>query len=258
MNKKLSSLLLILFVLFPAITQTALAQTRIPGVKLGDYFTYTIDLNWNSSNSSATLPESLSAYNVTLWYRFWVSGVTGSNIAAYDLQHFRNGTEQSFSVIQDIASGDALSSNAFQNVVGANLNVGDLLHPAGGDGISINQTISEVYAGAEREINVVSLTYQQYNSTLNMHYAENSTMLYDKATGMLVKSDDQIAYTNPTESSELVWTLQDTNAWGARATNNPNISIFSLPYSAMIPFVITLAVVGTAVLVYFKKYYRKK
>ena len=59
-----------------------LAQAWSPGVKPGDYFTYSVSTYWNSSNSSRTVPVYLLENNNTKWYNVSVSRVSGNNVTA--------------------------------------------------------------------------------------------------------------------------------------------------------------------------------
>ncbi len=227
-----------------------LAQTRVPGVKEGDYFTYTLASHWSSDDPNATVPTTLLDINNTLWYKFAVSGVSGPNVTATDTWHFVNGTEQNFLVSQNVETGDTYFMNAFQTVVGANLSVGDLLHPLGSDMITINQTITRNYASGARDTNLVILSFT--NSTTG---TENVTFSFDKATGMMVELQDNSEYINPIESSSVSWTLKETSVW----TVSGPFSSLPLPLLLAIIAIVVITVVAlSAVLLYRRRKKPKK
>jgi hypothetical protein len=241
MAKKLAITIIILTVLIISFG-IAHAQAPVPGVKGGDSFVYNITAHWSSSDPTATIPSTLLDYNHTLDYKFLVSSVDGSNVTATDVWEFNNGTQsQSFFIKQDIASGTVYGMNAFQTIVGGNLNPNDLLHPFGSDGLVINGTITRTYASGPRETNVLNMNYQDYNATYNSYRTENITYYFDKATGMLAESDDLISYTNPTINASIVWTLSSTNVWKVTATTaNPTFPIVPVIIAAVIIIVVSL------------------
>lgn len=224
-----------------------IAQNRVPGVKGGDYFTYTLASYWSSDDPNATVPTTLLDINNTLWYKFAVSGVSGPNVTATDIWHFVNGTEQNFLVSQNVDTGDSYYMNAFQTVVGANLGVGDLLHPLGGDLITINQTITRSYASGARDTNLVILSFS--NSTIG---TENVTYSFDKATGMMVELQDNSEYISPRENSSVTWTLKETNLWTVSGFSS------SLPLPILVAVIVIVIVVIVALLLVLRNRGRRK
>ena len=220
------------------------AQVRVPGVKAEDKFSYGITAYWSSKTTSA--PTSLKDYNNTLWYNFTVSSVSGSNVTASDLWHFVNGTQLSYSVIQDVASGASYqTAAAFQSVVAANLGVNDFFHPSGADGLMVNQTVSRAYASGLRDTNVVKIPSQTSNAGSNSQTVQ-TTYYFDKATGMLVESDYNVTYSNPLATGLLVWTLKDTNVWIVSGSASPTPSPTIPEYSSALVFLILIATTAGA------------
>jgi hypothetical protein len=252
MKKKLTFVFFLLFVLCLSAVGLTRAQTWVPGVQGGEYFNYSITASWSSSDPSRSVPTDLIDLNNTLWYKFVVSYVSGSNVTATDIWHFVNGTEQNFLVTQDVASGTSYYMNAFQTVVAANLTVYDLLHPYGDDGIRVNQTIPRTYASGERDTNVVTLNFQDYNSTYDSYRTENVTYYFDKATGMLVESHDDTSYTNPTVTGSIVWKLMDSNVWSVSG------SPATLYILIIVAVAVAIIVIALLVVVLFRRKGHKK
>jgi len=253
MNKKCAVIisLLLLTVLSLSLVGQVFAQTYAPGVKSGDSFVYSISTQWNSSNSSATVPEYLVELNKTAWYNVTISLVSGANVTATNIWEYVNGTTGNSFVITEVENGTVYAYieglPAFLGFYPANQNVGDLVRPLTTDGPTINQTIMRNYAGVERETNVISFSYpviDYYNSTGD----ETLTVYIDKQTGILV---EQIAYTEfPDQNGTITWQLVDTNAW--KFTTQPT----SLLEIALI--IIVVAIIIVVIALYMKKRKRQK
>lgn len=256
MKNKLSILLFSIF--FFCLVGQSLAQIRVPGVESGDYFTYNLTSNWSSEDTDAIVPDEMQELSNLLWINFSVSGVRGANVTALDTYHYVNGSERHFLVVQNVESGESLYMNAFQSVVGSNLNVDDLLHPLGNDSLTINQTITRSYASESRETNVVTL-YQtiedENNSTIG---SQNITYYFDKVTGMLVESVFQLEYTNSKESGSIIMKLAETSRWKVSSSSpqGPIELLVPLPVIIVLTAVIVLAFI--MIIVYNRRKRNKK
>jgi hypothetical protein len=226
MNSKLIIILGLSFVLCFGLAGQTLAQSRIPGVKSQDYLIYSIVAYWSSENASAPVPSSLVDLNKTSQYQVTIGGTSGVNITSTHSWSLENGTQINYLVTIDVESGEAyyhsFNQPPFEGIVGADINSGSLLHPAGNDSITINQTITRNYASGPRDTNVVELTGQIENETLDS--VTNTTVFttigtekvefyLDKATGVLVEQNTTVESFEPQESASIVWTLRDTNLW---------------------------------------------
>jgi hypothetical protein len=260
MNRKLAITITLLTFLCVGLTTQAFAQTRIAGVTSQDNFVYSITSNWQSDNASEPVPAWIADYNTTSQYKVQIGLVSGTNITSTQLWDFKNGTEIPFLITIDIESGTPyyLSGKAppFEGIVGANINAGSLLHPAGNDSVTVNQTITRTYVAGTRDTNVVDLSSPIQNQTIDP--VTNATVLVtignqdvtyyiDKATGMLVEQKTVIASTTPKETATITWTLKETNLWDAASSTNTTLFI------EIAAIVVVVIVVVAAVLFLTKK-----
>jgi hypothetical protein len=252
MNRKLASTITLIALLCAGFAGQALAQTRVAGVKANDYFVYSITSSWHADNASEPTPTWLAEYNNTSQYKVQIGLVSGVNVTSTHTWDFKNGTQIPYLITIDIESGTPyyLSGRAppFDGIVGANINVGSLLHPAGNDSVTINQTTTRNYAAGARETNIVQLTSPIQNATIDP--VTNATVLVpignedvtysiDKTTGILVEQKTTIESLTPKQTATITWTLKETNLWDA----SPPTNTFYLIIAAVIAVIIILAVV---------------
>jgi hypothetical protein len=252
MNSKLTVAIPLIILLCFGIAAQTFAQTRAPGVKAGDYLTFSITYYWNSTNPSLTVPETLVDGNNTEYYKVIVSGVTAFNVTATNILHFKNGTEEPSLVILDTDTGAMYYMNGYQGFYDANLGAGDFLHPSGIDLITINQTISRDYASGKRDINVVTLSAPIVNNATNVTIGKEEVNFYiDKATGALVELVDTTEYFDTAETGSRIWLLTETNLW---TTSSPQSELL-LPIIVAIVAVIIVVIIA---IVYFKTRKKRK
>ncbi len=258
MNKKIVITLSLLTVLCLSLTGQALAQAWSPGVKPGDYFTYSVSTYWNSSNSSRTVPVYLLENNNTKWYNVSVSRVSGNNVTATNSWEYNNGTRGNSLVDMDVATGEVLFAiqglPAFQGFFASNLNSGDLLRPILNENetVRIDRTITREYLSGGRDTNVANTSYavtDYYNSTIG---TETVTFYIDKATGALVERINYVEF--PDETGSIEWKLIDTNAW---VVSGPQISL-PLPLPIIIAIIIAIIIVIVVALFFRGRRHSKK
>jgi hypothetical protein len=255
MNTKLAVTLILLGILSIGFASQIFAQTRVAGVQQNDYFTYSVTSHWTSENATEPIPSCLIDYNNTKEYKVLIGGVTGVNVTSTQTWDFKNGTQFPYLIVVDIESGDPyyMSGNypppeGVECIVGANLNAGNLLHPAGNDSITINQTITRNYANEDRQTNVIQLNGPIQNETIDE--ATNSSVYVtignqdvtyniDKATGVLVKKTTTIESISPNETLRIDWTLEKTNLWNA----SPPVNSFLYVEVALIVVIIVAVVI---------------
>jgi hypothetical protein len=236
MNRKLTIALSLLVLLgFSLVTQT-LAQTRVPGVFEGNYFTYTITAFWSSTSLGATVPSDLLAINDTFWYNCTVLEVSGSNVSTNDVWHYVNGTENTAVVVQDVDSGASFVMKGLINITGANLGANDPLYPSVNDSSRINQTISIDYGSGKRDTNAVVFSYP--GSGTKAYY-------FDKATGMLVARSENSVDSGGNVS--IVILLANTNRWLITAAPSIVSPTSSPPTSDTLVAIITVIIVAAVV-----------
>ena len=129
MNKKILILTLFFTILLSVMVMTSVvAQSRIVGVNVGDWFKYgDVTFSWNSTDPNATIPSGFETFNVTDWMKMTVTGVSDTNVTVQMIFHLKNGTEEAYDNIVDIDTG---AGNMTMWVISANLNVNDTIYSA--------------------------------------------------------------------------------------------------------------------------------
>lgn len=268
MNRKLTITLSLLVLLGFSLVAQTLAQTRVPGISGGDYFTYTITALWSSANLGATVPSDLLAINETLAYNCTVLEVSGSNVTTTDVRSYVNGTEETAIVVQDVDSGSSFVQTRLIEIVGANLGVNDPLH-SGDDPRRINQTVSIDYGSGKRDANAVFLSYPITDSSSNTVGFGTEAYYFDKATGILVAQIEKSVDSG--ENVSIIILLANTNLWSITTvpsivspTSNPptsdTVQVFgiTLPIPILVAIITVIIVAAVAPLVLYKTRRKRK
>ena len=227
MAKKRSRLILVLAIVsaiiiilaFIALTQlgSQAAQDAVPGVNVGDTFTYDIRGYYSSNDPNATIPENFPQINMTEWFRIVVKEVSGSEVTINTTWRFSNETELNGINTIDVETGINNPIDGFWAIYASNLRANDRTRPNGPDQSTINATSPKEYSsGVTRETNTLSLVQNYYDAddpTYGTTLTEYMQADFDKQTGMLVQLSDISDYTNPGMRLALLWTLMDTNVW---------------------------------------------
>jgi hypothetical protein len=183
--------------------------TRVPGVSVGDTFTFDVSSFWSSSAANAVVPQGLLEINQTESFQVTIFNVTGPMVTTSDAWFFKNGTVHNSSSLVNVESG---YNSGFWAVVAANLGKDDLLHPAGQNGITVNDTIPWDYPSGARETNHFKINYQGNDETYGYYTAE-SDYYFDKATGMLVELHDRSTFLGANMQSAILWKIKASNVW---------------------------------------------
>ena len=227
MAKKRSRLILVLAIVsaiiiilaFIAFTQlgSQAAQDAVPGVNVGDTFTYDIRGYYSSNDPNATIPENFPQINMTEWFRIVVTEVSGPEVTINTTWRFSNETELNGINTIDVETGINNPIDGFWAIYASNLRANDRTRPNGPDQSTINATSPKEYSsGVTRETNTLSLVQNYYDAddpTYGTTLTEYMQADFDKQTGMLVQLSDISDYTNPGMRLALLWTLMDTNVW---------------------------------------------
>jgi hypothetical protein len=226
MAKKRSRLILVLIVsaiiiilAFIAFTQlgSQAAQDAVPGVNVGDTFTYDIRGYYSSNDPNATIPENFPQINMTEWFKIVVTEVSGSEVTINTTWRFSNETELNGINTIDVETGINNPIDGFWAIYASNLRANDRTRPNGPDQSTINATSPKEYSsGVTRETNTLQLVQNYYDAddpTYGTTLTEYMQADFDKQTGMLVQLSDISDYTNPGMRLALLWTLMDTNVW---------------------------------------------
>lgn len=231
--KKFALSALILFILVASTSASAFAQTQgVPGVSVGDTFTYKSTYLWNSANSNEVVPAYLTAQNETT-LQVTVQQVAGSTAVLEDVFTYKNGTQVSTTETDEVNSG--ITGTVL--LYAANLTGGSLLFPGATDlPYIINGTGFRDFAGEIREVNHIEVNNTGAEGTAYSYM----NLYFDKQTGVLIEYYLTTVYTdlpNQTVTQHLV--LQESNVWTIPEFSATLIVPLFLAASAL---VLTLAV----------------
>jgi hypothetical protein len=191
-------------------------QGVAPGVKAGDEFVYDIKGFWSSTDPNASITDYYVQLNMTDSYRITVINVTGSEVSISTTWRFTNGTELIGTNTVNVDTGTVYPSDSYWAIYAANLKENDRARPSGVSQAIVNETAPRDYASGARETNFVSLTEQYYDAddpTGTRTWTEIMNTKFDKQTGMLVEFRDISLFTNPSVTTNIAWTLKESNVW---------------------------------------------
>jgi hypothetical protein len=221
--------ILVAAVFGPAFVQ---AKDYAVGVKAGDWIKYgQITVTWTGNG---TQPSYVTEMKEVDWIRMDVLSVTGTIVSLNETLHFDNGTQ----TVQPSGTDVQGSSGFF--LVAANLTVGDPVSPQNPE-TAINQTVTRMYAGANRNVNMIDLI-------ISSRSPQEEKIYYDKNTGIMVEL--YLNQTNPDNPGGYVGYVEtsvqatETNLWSA----NPfdllqNNLIYIVAGAALIILVLAAATV---------------
>jgi hypothetical protein len=185
-------------------------QARLPGVSIGDTFTYDVTGFWNASKTNTTVPMTMLEINQTKSFRVTITNITVSMVTTLETWVFKNGTERNSTGLINVETG--FNSGGFWPVVAANLAKDDLLHPAGQNNITVNGTISREYPSGARETNYFTYSYQGVDDEFGYYTAE-ANYYFDRATGMLVELYDRSTFFSTNTQGAFLWKIKESNVW---------------------------------------------
>jgi hypothetical protein len=192
---------------FMVLPTLVLAVDYTVGVKAGDWIKYgQLSVAWNGTG---TEPFYIIEEKKMDWVRLEVENVTDKTISLNVTSHYDNGTETSATSSIDLNSS-AMFERSF---IAANLKSGDPLATQP-NSPTINQTITGIYAGASRNINVLDIievsTSAQGNQTVTAKF------YWDQSTGIMVETYvKQSDTSNPSVYTEVSAKATETNMWSA-------------------------------------------
>jgi len=193
------------------------SPTYAPGVKPAETAVYAQTVGrWNLPGPAQPPFDQFINLNFTT---LSVTSVTGANVSADQTFSYTNDTTRS-DVIQGSVATD--SGNITFWFISANLTTGDPIYTTPGAPI-INTTITEVYAGAVRTLNIYNATHVLPQGT------EFVNAWWDQATGILLHVD--FAIKTPTGNAFAGASLVQTNIWGP----GPGFGLIAFPNPLLIP-----------------------
>jgi hypothetical protein len=208
--KKVRVLSVLVIVVLLMSLSGAYAQTRMPGVSVGDTFkyTYTFDMTTSDGQSESLLPEFLQALidqtkNIDST-QITITDVTGSSVTLQNVMIFKNGTQETNTGTIDVSTGQG---NLTLSLIAANLTSNDPIYLDNSDSI-INETITQTNALGTRQVNhqniimnyfVTQEELSGFSITGPLNQTNSQNTYWDKLTGMLV----EMSYVMQTKSDQV-------------------------------------------------------
>jgi hypothetical protein len=241
MKEGFAGIVLVSALLLTLITGRAFAQNRLPGVSVGNEFTYTQFSEWTSTDPNAPMPAGLADVNSTDYYRVIVTGVTGSNVSTNVQWHFTNGTTVEYSGSVSTETTDY--KGGYWVIISSNLNENDRVHPNDAQDLStINDTIAWNYQSYQRQTNFLSREFSYEQTDIpNSIYTEHVNTYFDRQTGALVQLEDTHTYHDPDITLMVVWKLTSQNAWTGSDINQLPLLFEILVAITVVALVLLLA-----------------
>ena len=186
---------------------------RAVGVKVGDWFEYTVASLLNTSNPSREWPGGWGP-QITVEARIEIQGVLGTNVTFVTSVRAPDGAWSNTSGWIDVRNGQSDPPNNFV-AIAANLSTVSVYEDPAFEQVLIQYTTTDYWGENFRDVNVVvleSLTIQHFGDIPYTHFESR----WDKITGMKVESTYRINdVQNETNyyHAELRIQLTRTNAW---------------------------------------------
>jgi hypothetical protein len=187
---------------------------RKVGVKVGDWAKYDFAINWSSNDPNPPLPRPPSWVFDIEWLMTSVQAVVDTRITFQLTMHFKNGTEQTQTLLMDVNTG---YDNTTFFYISANLSKGDRIYsprywP------TINETITRVYADVAREVNHLNISVTEYYR--DYLWSRSLNAYWDRITGVLCEYEALLTITHRrgyVTSISTALKLIETNIWVAPA-----------------------------------------
>jgi len=191
------------------------------GVKAGDWAGFG-DISFEYASNMPGYEEPPPEMNVS-WSDMEILDVSGNNITGRSTTIYANGTERTDVTWGNIATGEG---NLSVGIIPSNLGSGDEI-PANLTWYTeeplklfINGTVTRRYAGANREVNYVNITYPVVYGDVTLG-AWNMSFYWDKQTGVMCEEivSYAISYTEDTTqyymNMSMLYRMTATNMWPA-------------------------------------------
>lgn len=180
------------------------AKDYTVGVKAGDYIKYgQIAFTWTGNG---TEPSVLTNVKDMDWVGIGVSNVVGTTAILDVATIYNNGTQ----TIQSLDT-DVRSPTGKLYLIASNLTAGDPPSPQTPE-LTINQTVTRMYAGANRNVNIID---SERNIT---GYSSEFKEYWDQKTGIMVELySKETDLTNSSAYQEISFKATETNLWSASA-----------------------------------------
>jgi len=216
MKKIIITIVILLIVVVIAVaailaTQPPPTEPIVTGVIAGNTFTYDLKAYTSLSEDNITLPQGVSEYNNTEWYKVSITSVDGSVVSFNTTWRFVNGTEIERSGYVNVLTDD---NQVFWAIYPANLTENKLVRPQGTFGNYVNDTEVRTYKSGDRETNLMNTQSELLDSSdPTRSFDDYRYVRFDKITGMLVELKEIQVYNSPEAVLTYDWVLVDSNVW---------------------------------------------
>ena len=181
------------------------------GVKIGDWVKYgQITVAWTGNG---TEPPYVTEAKKVDYERIDVQDVAGTTVSLNLTVHYDNGTQ----TFQRFDTDVKTSSMSWSYLIATNLTAGDPLIPRNplipsAPETIINQTVTGMYAGAYRNVNVIDI---KSNWTVEQAtWQFEAKRFWDQSSGITVETYSNQTY-NASESVQTSFKATETNLWSA-------------------------------------------
>jgi hypothetical protein len=249
-----SAILCVMFLMFAGFSQ---AQPIVSGVNGGMSCFYHVSSYWSSSDSSASIPEDFFVVNQTSCIEIRIGTTNATSVETSTMCYYYDGTVDFDRGGINLHTGVGFG---FVGVIGANLKVGDRIHPDGEDTLTVLDTVTRNYASGARATNHVRIV----DNNQTGGYRGTRDLYFDKETGILVEQVDQVETTEaPITITRLTWkiaSVSSVDGWKmpeislpiASPTSPPSSGTFTKFYLLLVVLFL-IVIVGIAIIVYKKK-----
>jgi hypothetical protein len=253
-----SALLCILTLAFVGFSQ---AQQVTSGVRPGMSFFYDVSSNWSSSDAYASIPPDLILVNQTSCIEIRIGEVNSPYVSISSMGYYKDGTTDFERGNVNLNTGEGYG---FVGIIGANLQVGDKIHPDGEDTLTVLDTSTRIYENNARVTSHIRIVDDNYEEG----YIATRDLYFDQETGILVEQKDKTETTiSPIVVSCLTWKIvhvigvDDWSISGFSMPTVPPVSNTKLESNIKWYLLLVVAVllsITIAVLIYKKKLVKRK
>jgi hypothetical protein len=206
------------------------AQSIVSGVRGGMAFDYYVSSYCSSSDPYYSAPIDFIVINQTECIEVRIGAVNTTNVETITICYYDDGATDFERGNINLFTG---MGYGFVGVIGANLDVGNSVHPDGEDALTILDTTTRNYESGARATNHVRIVDDNQTGG----YRATRDLYFDKATGILVEQVDQVETTVvPITVTRLTWkiiSVVNVENWEIPGFVLPDFSLTSKPDSGI-------------------------
>jgi len=207
--------------MFVVLAGTVQSQSIYSGVSSGMVFDYKLSSYWSSDDPNVSSPAELAIINQISHIEVRISDVNDTHIFTTNICYYNNDKSNTIDrgiinfytgEVSGVYSSDGYiytnEGYGFAAIIGADLNVGDVIHPNGTDGLKILDATTRAYENGDRLLNHVCIV----DDDLGGDYVWTRDLYFDKETGVLVEQLDRTeSTTTPASVAQVTWKLSSVS-----------------------------------------------